>query len=116
MSELTLFILIAVGSVAVSSVSQLMLKISANKKYPSRVAEYLNPLVICAYVLFFAATLITVYAYRVIPLSLGPIIEALGYVFIAIIGFAILRENITRKKVLGMVLIVLGVVISSVTL
>lgn len=113
MSELTLYILIAIGSVALSSVSQLMLKVSANKTYPSKVAEYLNPWVICAYLLFFATTLIMVFAYRVIPLSLGPLIEALGYVFIALIGFVILREKITRKKALGMVLIIIGVVIST---
>ncbi|MCL2807155.1 MAG: EamA family transporter [Coriobacteriia bacterium] len=116
MSELALYILIAVGSVILSSISQMMLKISANKTYPSRVAEYLNPLVLSGYTIFFLTTLIMVYAYRVIPLSIGPIIEALGYVFIAIIGFAILREKITRKKLLGMLLIIAGVVMSSITL
>ena len=116
MNELTLYILIAVGSVLLSSISQMMLKISANKTYPSKVAEYLNPLVIGGYLIFFATTLIVVFAYRVIPLSIGPIIEALGYVFIAIIGFAILREKISRRKLLGMFLIIFGVVVSSITL
>ena len=116
MSELVFYILIAVGSVALSSVSQLMLKISANRTHPSRLSEYLNPLVICAYLMFFATTLITVYAYRVIPLSIGPIIEALGYVFIVFIGFVILREKVTRKKAIGMVLIIVGVILCSATL
>ena len=116
MTELAIYIMIAVGSVLLSSISQMMLKISANKTYPSRVAEYLNPLVIVAYLVFFATTLIMVYAYRVIPLSIGPIIEALGYVFIAIIGFAILREKMTRKKLLGMALIIAGVVLCSLSI
>jgi drug/metabolite transporter (DMT)-like permease len=116
MSELVFFILIAIGSVALSSVSQLMLKISANKTHLNHISEYLNPLVGGAYLLFFATTLITVYAYRVIPLSLGPIVEALGYVFIAIIGYTVLREKISRRKAMGMALIVLGVILSSVTL
>jgi len=72
--------------------------------------------VIGGYLIFFATTLIVVFAYRVIPLSIGPIIEALGYVFIAVIGFAILREKISRRKLLGMFLIIFGVVVSSITL
>lgn len=114
MSELTLYILVAVGSVFVSSISQMMLKLSANKVYKSKMEEYLNPLVIGAYVLFLGSTLVMVFAYRVLPLSLGPIIEALGYVFVAVIGFVILREKVTRKKALGMVLIIAGVIIGSI--
>lgn len=113
MSELALFILVAIGSVLVSSVSQMMLKISANKQYESSIKEYLNPWVICAYILFFGSTLIMVFAYKVLPLSLGPVVEALGYVFVGVLGFVVLKEKITRKKALGMVLIVIGVVVCS---
>jgi len=116
MSELTLFLLIAVVSIIISSVSQLLLKLSANKTYDTRLAEYANPLVMGGYLLIFVTTVIMVVAYRVIPLSIGPILEALGYVFIAILGFAVLKEKISRKKLLGMALIVVGVIVSTVAL
>ena len=115
MSELVLFILLAVVAVFVSSLSQMMLKISAGRMYPTKIKEYVNPLVIGAYVLFLGASLVMVGAYRVIPLSLGPVVEALGYVFIALMGFCILKEKITRRKTLGMLLIVLGVIICSIS-
>ncbi len=60
--------------VFLGAVSQVMLKKAALKKYPSKLREYLNLLVVTAYVIFVGTTLISVYAYRVVPLSLGPIL------------------------------------------
>lgn len=54
-----------------------------------------------------------VYVYRFIPLSLGPIIESTGYIFVTILGYHYLGERITLKKVFGLVLIILGIVIFS---
>ena len=59
--------------VFISAISQVMLMKSAMREHSSAVAEYLNPLVIFAYTLFVAATLLSVIAYRGIPLSMGPI-------------------------------------------
>lgn len=44
--------------------------------------EYLNPLVIIAYILFFGTTFISMYALKVVPLSMAPILEASGYIFL----------------------------------
>ena len=60
----------------VSSISQVMLKKAAQKEYDSPLGEYLNPLVIFAYCLFFGATLMTVFAYKEVPLSMGAILES----------------------------------------
>ena len=49
------YVLLALGGVLISSISQVMLKKSAGKQYESLLAEYLNPLVFFAYVLFVAA-------------------------------------------------------------
>ena len=46
-------------SVFISSVSQILLKKSADKTYDSKIKEYLNPLVIAAYGMFFCSMLIT---------------------------------------------------------
>lgn len=55
MSELAIYSCILVGSTLISSLSQVMLKKSAQKTYPSKIREYLNPLVIIAYGLFLVA-------------------------------------------------------------
>lgn len=111
MPETFMFLLVMILSVFVSSVSQILLKLAANKDYKTRLGEYLNPLVIGAYLLFFCSTVVTVIAYRHVALSMGPVVEALGYVFIAALSYLILKEKINGKKLAGLVLIVGGVVL-----
>lgn len=107
------FSLVFIVSVLISSISQVMLKTSANKSYSDRIKEYLNPTVIIAYGLFFLSTLITVFAYKVVPLSLGPVLESTGYIFVAVLGVVLLRERMSRKKLIGMVLILGGIALFS---
>jgi multidrug transporter EmrE-like cation transporter len=111
MPESFAFLLIMVLSVFVSSISQILLKQAASKTYESRIREYLNPRVAGAYLLFFCSTVVTVVAYRHVALSMGPIIEALGYVFIAVLSYLVLKEKISGRKLAGLALIVCGVVI-----
>ena len=105
---------IYVFSVFISSVSQIILKKSADRKYDSKLKEYLNPLVIIAYGIFFLATLVTIYAYKGIPLSLGPILETTGYLWVSLLGYFILKEKISRRKILGLAVVIIGIVISCV--
>lgn len=101
-------------SVLISSLSQIILKKSANKSYANRIQEYLNPLVIFAYVLFFCATLLTTFAYRFLPLSVGTIFESVGYIYIAIGGYLFLNEKISLRQLLGNVLIIIGIIVFAV--
>ncbi len=100
-------------SVLISSISQILLKKSADRTYDSRLKEYLNPLVIVAYIMFFCSMMITMYCYRYVDVSAGPIFESAGYVFVGILGFIFLKEKFTIKKTIGMVLILLGIVVFS---
>lgn len=111
MSKEQIYILIFLFSVVISSVSQILLKISANQKYDTRIKEYLNPKVIIAYTLFFGATLITVLAYKYVPLSFGPVLESTGYIFVTLLGYFILKEKIGKQKLLGMAVIIFGVLL-----
>ncbi len=105
-------VFIYIFSVFISSVSQILLKTSANKKYESRIREYLNPRVIIAYGIFFIATFVTIIAYKGIPLSLGPILETTGYLWVSLLGYFILKEKISRRKILGLIVVVAGIVVS----
>ena len=105
------YILVFLISVFIASVSQIMLKKSANKKYDSKIKEYLNMPVIVAYSLFFLSSLLTVLAYKGVSLSMGPILEASGYIWVAILGVIFLKEKINKEKLIGMTMIVIGIVI-----
>ena len=100
--------------VFISSISQVMLKISAGKNYENKLREYLNPLVIGGYAIFFAATLMTILAYRYIPLSMGAIIEATGYIYITLWGVSIFKEKINKGKLAALALIITGIIIYAV--
>ena len=113
MNEKILFAAIFVFGVFISSISQIILKKAALKEYPSKIREYLNARVIFAYIIFFGATLCSIWAYKVIPLSLGPIMESSGYLFVAVLSWLFLKEKITKKKMLGLSIIIIGIIIYS---
>lgn len=111
MNEKILFALIFVFGTFISSISQIILKKSAQKKYPNKIREYLNAPVIFSYLVFFGATLCSVLAYTKIPLSLGPILESLGYFFVAILSLSFLKEKISKQKMLGISIVIIGIII-----
>lgn len=113
MNEKVLFSLIFIFGVFISSISQIILKKSAQIEYDSKIREYLNPRVIFAYIIFFGATLCSVWAYTVIPLSLGPILESAGYIFVAVLSWLFLKEKITKQKLFGLSVIIIGIIIYS---
>lgn len=100
--------------VFISAISQVMLKKAAMKTYPSKIREYMNPLVIIAYGLFVGTTLLSIIAYRGIPLSMGPILEATSYIYIIFFGVKIFKEKMNKKKIFALVLILLGIVVYSI--
>ena len=95
--------------VLISSLSQVLLKRSANTDHSSKIREYLNPAVLTAYTVFFLATFCTVYAYRVIPLSMGPILESSSYLFVTFFGWFFFREKLTKRKMVALALILGGI-------
>lgn len=106
-----IYIIIFLISVFISSISQIVLKKSANKSYDSKLKEYLNPMVIGSYTIFFTSTLLTIFAYRGVPLSFGPILESTGYVYISVLGLLFLKEKLTFKKLCGNILIIIGILV-----
>lgn len=105
------FLAIYLTSVFLASVAQILLKIGADRQYDSRIREYLNGPVISGYGLMAVSMLAGMLAYRGVPLSFGPVIESLGYVFVAILGWLFLKEKLSWRKIFGMVLIIAGILV-----
>ena len=78
-----------------------------------RIKEYLNPMVITAYAIFFLSTFLTMYALKYVPLTYSPIIEPLSYIFVPVIGVLVLKEKISRRRVLGITIMLVGIVVFS---
>lgn len=104
-------VIVFLVSVLISSLSQILLKMSAKKEYGNKIKEYLNPMVAGAYAMFFLAAFMTTLAYKGVPLSFGPMLEATGYVYIAVLGTTILKEKMTVNKLFGNILIIAGIIV-----
>lgn len=100
--------------VIISAYAQVLLKKSADIKRDNKLKEYLNFKTIFAYSIFFGATLCTVFAYKYVPLSMGPILGTTEYIFVALLSLWILKEKISKKKLFGLVTIIIGVVVFSI--
>jgi small multidrug resistance pump len=111
MADNRMYIGMILISAAISSVSQIILKKSAEQKYKNVLREYLNLRVFFAYSLFFFSTLLTTFSYRVVPLSMGAALEATGYFWVPLFGLLFLKEPIMRKKQVGLGVILFGILI-----
>lgn len=109
MSELILYLGILILGVLIASFSQILLKKSAMQEHDSFIKQYLNVRVISAYALLLGSTMLSVVALRVVPLIYSPIAEALGQVFVLVLSYIILKENIGRKKLIGIGVIIVGI-------
>ena len=109
--EMIPYLLIGFFSVFVSCVSQTVLKKAALKEHDSFIREYLNFPVTAAYAMFFGSTLLTMLAYKKLPLSMSPAFESSSYIFVTVFGVTLFNEKLTRKKLLALALILSGIII-----
>lgn len=114
MSETVFFSCVMIIAVFISSVSQVLLKKSAQRTYSSRIREYLNPLVIVAYMMFFGCTLMSIYAFRGVRLLYFPVLESSGYIFVTVFSYLFFKERLTKRQILGLALIIVGIVLGTI--
>ena len=105
------YVLLYLCSTFLSSVSQVLLKKAAMREHTSLVAEYTDWRVILGYGLFVGCTLLTMLAYKGVPLNIGPVLEATGYLYVTIFGVTIFHEKMNPKKIAALVMIVAGILV-----
>ncbi|MCM1125227.1 MAG: EamA family transporter [Lachnospiraceae bacterium] len=106
---MNVYLMILIGSVVMASFAQILLKKSASKTYSSPIREYLNAYVICGYGLMFLSMFVTIMAYSGLDFTNVPVIESLGYVVVMFLGYFFFKEKITKRKLLGMAVIMGGI-------
>jgi small multidrug resistance pump len=105
------YVILFLFGVFISSCAQIILKISSKEEHKNIVSEYFNIKVILAYAMFFGAVSINIIALKGIDLKEAPVLETFGYIFILILSSIILKEKITKKKILGNLIIIVGIII-----
>ena len=102
-----LFVILGIFS---CSLSQLLLKKSAKVDHSSKIYEVLNPMVFIAYAVFFCSLLVNIWAMsKGVQLKEMAMLESLGYVFVPILSFIILKEKISHRTICATCMVILGV-------
>ncbi len=96
-------------AVVISSFSQMLLKKATFVKYENKIREYMNFWVISGYSLLVGSTLLVIYAYKGIEFKNGAVIESFGYMFVMLLSSLFFKEKITRQKLIGNIIILIGI-------
>lgn len=105
-------ILIYLITPLISAVSQLILKKAADRPDYTGVRVYLNLPVIIAYALFFGCMLLNVVALRTLELTTASVLEASSYLYVMLLSFLFLKEKITPRRLIGNLVIIVGIVLT----
>ncbi|MFI3213238.1 MAG: multidrug ABC transporter [Eubacteriales bacterium] len=112
MIDFNIYYGIGIISVTIASFSQILLKKGAMKEYENWIREYANVYVISGYAMMFGSVFLTILAYRGIENFLViPLIESIGYILVPILSYFYFKEKLSRKKIIGICLILLGVMV-----
>lgn len=101
--------LLAFLSSIFTGVSQVLLKLGA--KQGKGIKIFINIYTIIGYFIFFLITLVNLYVYKFLEMKYAVIFMPLGFLFVIIFSLIILKEKISKNKIIGILFIIIGVII-----
>lgn len=106
--KVLIYAMVMSGGVLTASLAQVLLRKSAIMRHSSGLKEYLNWRVVTAYLMMMASAVSSLIAYRVIPLSLGAVLDAAGYVYVAVSARFFFGEKIDKNRIAALLFIIGG--------
>ncbi len=103
--------LLFIFGIILANYSQILLKKATLQQYDSRIKEYVNPYVIIGYSLFVINAGLNVIAMKGMALKQASALESLSYIIILIFSWYFLGEKITKRKLIGNTIIIVGVIV-----
>lgn len=100
-------------AVFIASVSQILLKKSAQIEHRHILSKFLNWRVILGYILLLGTTIINVFAYRGVELKVTPMIESTGIIWVTILAVCFLGERPSKRAILSIVVTIIGIIVFS---
>lgn len=100
-------------AVFVASLSQILLKQSAQIEHKNVIFKFLNWRVILSYALLLGTTVINVFAYRGVQLKVTPMIEATGIIWVTILAVFFLGERPSKRAILSIIVTIIGIIVFS---
>lgn len=100
----------AMLSIILIGISQTLLKIGArNNNTPLGV--YLNPATMMGYFMFLVIMICSIFALKGLELKLFYALASLNYVVVVMLSRIVLKEGLSRNRIVALCLIVVGVVV-----
>lgn len=106
---MNIFFFLMILAELIASTSQILLKKSAEKEYPSFIREYLNILVIGGYGMLMVSMVISIFCYDGLGYMGVVIMEPLGYIIVMFLSRIVFKEKFTLRKLIGMTMILAGI-------
>ena len=97
------------SAVLLTGIAQILLKIGARKS--GTMQMYINPATFTGYGLFLIVTICTIYALQVMELKTLYALMSLNPLVVMVLSFFVLKETITRNKVIAVGLIFCGLLV-----
>lgn len=104
--------LYAIAAVIIASASQVVLKKKASNAPKNFFKKFLNGPVILSYLLLFLSMTLNSLALREMEMSVLPCITATSFLWIMVLSAIFLGEKPTWRKVIGVTMILIGVLVS----
>lgn len=105
------YLILYLVSVFFASVSQVLLKKAALRPHDRVIEEYTDWRILVGYGIFIGCTLLTMIAYRGVPMNWGPVLESSGYIYITVFGVLIFKERLSVKKLTALGMIIGGILL-----
>ncbi len=94
-----------------TSIAHLLLKKGSGAPSNSKMGMYTNPNSLIAYAVFALVAFLSIYVMKGFDLKVFFSLNSLTYICIPVLSFIFLKESCTKNKLIGIVVISLGVII-----
>jgi small multidrug resistance pump len=106
-----MYYLLTLIIVIFTSIAHILLKKGSVNLLKTQISMYLNPFSLVAYLIFSIVAFLSIYAMKGLELKDFFALNSLTYMVIPILSFLLLKESVTKNKIIGILLVSLGVVV-----
>lgn len=107
-----MYIAIVILSVFAAACAHMLLKQGARKNYTTWWRQYINVWVIGGYVIMACSLVLNIFCMsRGVQVKEVSVIESLSYLFVPCLAFIIFKEQLTKRKLCAITIIICGIII-----
>lgn len=107
-----MYYLIVILSVFAAACAQMLLKQGARKEYASWWRQYINPWVIGGYGIMTSSLVLNIWCMcKGVQVKEVSVMESMSYLFVPVLAFFLFGERLSKRKVIAIGIIMIGIVI-----